>query len=181
MAGRRVDGVTAVDSITEDTVEEANSKENGISVGSPERVDRVTEPGGYATVYDTRTGEPSVIRLWEGDKTLRKYLEKQDVETGARVFSTRKPKIKRDVASVPCWMHKDSDKFEDFLAIGQIVGNGCTKVLFTEEDIPEHMEIAHPDQYASYTRKQINVDRARQLARDEMLAEALISLAKQKE
>ena len=181
MAGRQVAGVTTVDSVTEEMVEEANQSETGISVGNLERVDRIEEPGGYAVLYDTRTGEPSTVRLWEGDKTLRKYLEKRDPETNARVFSVRKPNIKRMQATVPCWMNRLSDKFDEFLSIGQIVGNGCTKMLFTEEDVPDHMDIAHPDQYAAYQRKQTNVDRARQNARDELLTDALIKLAQTKE
>ena len=157
-------------------IEEANSNSTGIAMDLTDALDVVREAGGYATLYDQRTGEPSTIRLYEGDKTLRQYLAKRD-ENGKSVFGVRKPHAIANVPTVPCWLGVSSVEYPYFLGIGLAPTRPCTKMLHNDTEVREHMENAHPVEFQSKLNQEIAADRERSLNREELMANALIALA----
>lgn len=155
----KVDGVTSTETVFKSAEELDEAAGGNVFIPQPDSVDRLSEPNGTTVVYDQRTGEASIIRLWEGRKTLDAYLKKKDTE-GNYVFGTRSPKGNTKVIpSLPCWLSKTSDKFNYFRQIGLVTGNGCTKILFNETDVRNHMENTHPSEYAYFTRESADVDK----------------------
>lgn len=150
-------------------VDEAEASETGIAVDLTEELDVMREEGGYTTLYDQRTGEPSRIRLWEGDKTLRHYLNKLDAN-GNRIFGTRKPKVSAPKPTIPCWLSAASDKFQFFAGIGMTPSVPCTKMLFSDAQVRDHMENVHPDEFKADAAENA-------IDRDAMLIKALQALA----
>lgn len=94
-----------------------------------------------ATVYDTRTGVSSSVRVYDGNNTLMKMLSKRDPETGRRIFSVQKPNIEPPKAETPCWLNPNHPRFEEFRQMGMPVCKGST--LASEQDAEQHVKNKH--------------------------------------
>ena len=160
-------------------LKEADTNETGIAMDLTDALDVVREAGGYAVLFDQRTGEPSTVRLYEGDKTLRQYLAKRDAD-GKQVFGVRKPKATSSAPTIPCWLGKSSSEYAFFLDIGLAPTRPCDKLLHNETELRNHMEMTHPDEYATKLAEEVRAERDRSLTREENLAKALIALAEKK-
>lgn len=169
-------GKTDAELVEEAVANETKQAGTGIAMDMSENLDVVTENGGYATLYDQRTGEPSTVRLFEGDKTLRKYLEKTD-ENGKRVFGMRKPKVSPKAADIPCWLNAASDRFTFFAELGLAPTRACTKMLRNQSEVLSHMENTHPDELKASNAERDLEREARSEAREEKLAAAYAALA----
>jgi hypothetical protein len=163
-----------------DLIQEAQTNGKGIALDLTDALDVVREESGYATLYDQRTGEPSTVRLYEGDKTLRQYLAKRDAD-GNVVFGVRKPRKVANVSDVPCWLNKLSGEYDYFFSIGLVPSRPCTKMLHNDTELRSHMENAHPDEYQAKVNQEAAEKAERSLNREELMAQALIALAKGKE
>ena len=99
-------------------------------------------------VYDVRTGIPSIFKVYEGNNTRLKMLEKRDVN-GNRIFSMVRPDNPPDAVTPDsfCFLQPGHDTYEEAKSLGfrdcarpgPLVGIGGAEF---------HAQADHPDEWA---------------------------------
>jgi len=110
------------------------------------------ESAGYVYVWDTRTGERSVVNR----NMLPKQLEKTR-EDGSRVFTTMRPKQKPKRGNLKCLLHPDSPNRKHYDELGLAV---CRKSNLTNPyQVKRHMEKRHKAEWATLEQERITKER----------------------
>lgn len=112
---------------------------------------RVRHDADERVLYDRRTGIPTVVKLYEGNRTVEKMLEKTDPATGLRIFTTRSPQDRPDlftlVASqpnLPCWFSDRHPRANYYRGIVGVTARCPKATLDTPESVRAHVENKHP-------------------------------------
>jgi len=111
------------------------------------------QSAGYVYVYDTRTGDRSVVNR----NMLQQQLEKRR-DDNSYAFSTRKPEGVEPIrGALKCFLHDDEADRERYNRMGFV---HCTKSNFlTEMDRERHLRTRHPRAYAALENERTRADR----------------------
>lgn len=130
------------------------------------------------TVYDRRTGTPTKVKVYAGNDTIKKMLEKVDSDPsspdyGKRVFTQYSPSQRPDLfynistkGSTPCILNEKHPRFAEFRAMG--FGTCKRSDLPNEQEADRHAKIAHVRAYPAI--KELDAKRVEQENRDTMNA-----------
>ena len=125
------------------------------------------QSAGYVYVYDTRTGDRSVVNR----NMLQSQLEKRH-EDGSFIFSTRFPDgVKLISGTLKCFLHADDPNRDRYDQMGLI---RCIKADFLNElDRENHLRRRHPRAWATLenerTRSEREAERLERIALTETL------------
>lgn len=129
------------------------------------------QTAGWVYVYDTQTGDRSVINR----NMLPQQLEKRR-SNGTYVFSTRKPEGVTPVRGIlKCILHEDAPNRENYDRMGFV---RCTKSNFISElDRARHMRTRHPRAHATLENERVREERAEERLERRALTESIKAMA----
>jgi len=129
------------------------------------------QTAGWVYVYDTQTGNRSVINR----NMLPQQLEKRR-SNGTYVFSTRKPEGVTPVkGTLKCFLHEDDPNRENHDRMGFV---RCTKSNFISElDRSRHMRTRHPRAHATLENERVREERAEERLERRALTESIKAMA----
>ena len=136
--------------------EEPGELKPGVAIGQSDGMTMTTselQSAGYVYVYNTKTGNRSVINR----NMLQGQLEKRH-EDDSFAFSTRKPEgVITPVGTLNCFLHASNPSREKYNRMGLVT---CTKEgFFNEMDRERHLRFRHPRAYATLESERTRADR----------------------
>ena len=129
------------------------------------------QTAGWVYVYDTQTGDRSVINR----NMLPQQLEKKR-PNGTYVFSTRKPEgVTLARGTLKCFLHEDDPNRENYDRMGFV---RCTKSNFISElDRSRHMRTRHPRAHATLENERVREEREEERLERRALTESIKAMA----
>lgn len=110
------------------------------------------QSAGYVYVYDTKTGERSLVNR----NMLPSQLKKKH-EDGSYAFTTVKPAIVPRRGTLKCSLHPDDPNFKRYLELGFPT---CKKANLTNPfQVKRHMQKRHPLEYQSLEDERLEKER----------------------
>ena len=148
----------AVEEMMRDAEEAAEPGElkPGVAIGQNDGMTMTVselQSAGYVYVYNTKTGNRSVVNR----NMLQQQLEKRH-EDGTFAFSTRKPEgVITPVGTLNCFLHANDPERERYNKMGLVT---CAKEgFFNELDRERHLRYRHPRANATLESERIREDR----------------------
>lgn len=120
-------------------------------------VNQIVHDQDIRLMYDRRTGVSSRMKVYEGNATLEKQLQKIDSDPqsphyGKRIYTLSSPEQRPELfygravkGSTPCMLNENHPRFAEFRAMG--FGTCKRNDLPNEQEADRHAKIAHQRAY----------------------------------